>query len=68
MARCEDCHREMGLAPSCIEAPMIIARGDYIRLRYPLSEAWRCHDCNVKPAAFTMVAATKSSARVAAAS
>ena len=49
MASCEDCHREMGLAPSCIEAPRIIARNDYLRVRYPASEAGRCHDCNVKP-------------------
>ncbi len=49
MAKCEDCHREMGLAASCIELPMIIARRDYVRLRHPASETRRCYDCNVKP-------------------
>jgi hypothetical protein len=49
MAKCEDCQREMKLAPSCIALPMLIAGRPYQRIPNAASAHGRCDGCGVKP-------------------
>jgi len=49
MAKCEDCGREMQLAPSCLTVPILIERTAYERIPWGKTKAGRCHDCGVEP-------------------
>ncbi len=48
MAKCEDCGREMLLAPSCLTVPILIERTPYRRVPQRKTKAGRCHDCGVE--------------------
>ena len=48
MATCQDCRREMLLAPACTVARVIIRRRAYDRIPYPAGARQdRCDDCGV---------------------
>jgi hypothetical protein len=57
MATCEDCHREMILAASCIANALDLAGERFWRIRYRAPRELndptiRCHDCGVRPGGY----------------
>jgi hypothetical protein len=48
MARCEDCQREMQIAPSCLEVPILIDGSVHERIPQKKTRLGRCHDCGVQ--------------------
>ena len=52
MAKCNDCQKEMRLAPTCLPFPVLIAGEPYRRTPHPAEARNRCGGCGVQPGGF----------------